>query len=177
LTSRLVGDHDELFWPCIWLGRWRVVGSLSDCWCHGTNRMCPAGMRISVRIFWCPLIDAAAHGVPSQTGRIRIARNAVSVSSEDARACRVRTACRISSGSYSGLPMQDTDCSGMSCGWPVRRSSRGMGYNSLCPLSWSSLAGWRRPHCSKGRFVESPSVYLGGGPLVSCLQASTLRVL
>jgi preprotein translocase subunit SecD len=48
-----------------------------------------------VRIISCPMIDTVAHGVSSHTGRMRIAKNARSVASEDARACG--TAWRMSS--------------------------------------------------------------------------------
>ncbi len=53
----------------------------------------------------CPLMAAEVHGESSQTGRTMTAKNGSSVCSEEAWAWR--TACSMSSGSYSGLAMHE----------------------------------------------------------------------
>ena len=67
--------------------------------------MCPAGFRMRVDMLWWPRIAAELHGVSSQTGNIKINRKGVSCDSEEERAWR--TALSISSGSYSGLAIQE----------------------------------------------------------------------
>jgi hypothetical protein len=64
----------------------RTVGSKSVCLCAGTKRMCPAGMRTSVDMLGCPRIEAAFHGVSSQTGRTSTTRSGVGESVDDASA-------------------------------------------------------------------------------------------
>jgi hypothetical protein len=81
------------------------MDSSSACLSAGINRMCPLGMRMSVDIFVWPRIAFDVHGESSHTGRTMTTRNGVSVCSEEARAWR--TACSISSGSYSGFAIQD----------------------------------------------------------------------
>jgi hypothetical protein len=67
--------------------------------------MCPAGIRMRVDILWWPLMAAEFHGVSSHTGRIITAKKGLSCASEEARAWR--TALSMSSGSYSGLAIQE----------------------------------------------------------------------
>ncbi len=54
---------------------------------------------------WCESIDCVLHGETSQAGRINTTRSGLGDLVEEAIACR--TVLRISSGSYSGLAMQD----------------------------------------------------------------------
>ena len=63
------------------------------------------GLRMCVDISVCPRIAFDVHGESSHTGRVITTRNGVSVCSEEARAWR--TACSMSSGSYSGFAMQE----------------------------------------------------------------------
>jgi hypothetical protein len=60
-------------------------------------------MRVS-RLRWLR-IPAEIHGVSSQMGSTKTTKKGVEVSSDEERACR--TACRMSSGSYSGLAVQE----------------------------------------------------------------------
>ncbi len=83
----------------------RSMDSSSVCLSAGTKRMCPLGMRMRVDIFWCPRMACDVHGESSHTGRVMTTRNGASVFSEDARAWR--TACSMSSGSYSGFAMHE----------------------------------------------------------------------
>ena len=81
------------------------VESSSVCLFAGTKRMCPLGMRMRVDMFLCPRMACDVHGESSHTGRVMTTRNGASVCSEDAKAWR--TACSMSSGSYSGFAMQE----------------------------------------------------------------------
>ncbi len=67
--------------------------------------MCPAGIRMRVDMLWWPLIAAEFNGVSSQIGRIKTTRKGVSCVSEEERAWR--TPLSMSSGSYSGLDIQE----------------------------------------------------------------------
>jgi len=80
------------------------VASL-DCLCAGTNRICPAGIQIRVHMLWWPRIAAEFHGVFSQPERIKTTRKEEYDDSNKASAWR--TALSISSGSYSGLDIQE----------------------------------------------------------------------
>ncbi len=73
--------------------------------CAGTTRMCPSGIWIRVGMLPWPLIATEFHGVVCQTGSIITTRNEVSVHIYEASAWS--TAISISSGSYSGLMMQE----------------------------------------------------------------------
>ncbi len=83
----------------------REVVSLSDCLWAGTNRMCPAGIWMSVSRLWWLRIGAEYQGVSSQTGSTMTIKKGVVVSVEDARACRI--VFLMSPGSYSGFAVQE----------------------------------------------------------------------
>ncbi len=81
------------------------IDSSSVCLSAGTKRMCPLGMRMRVgRLLW-PRMAFDVHGESSHTRRTMTTRNGASACSEYARAWR--TACSMSSGSYSGFAMQE----------------------------------------------------------------------
>ena len=79
----------------------REVVSLSYCLWAGTNRMCPAGIWVSVSMLWWLRIAAEYQGVSSQAGSTMATKKGVVLSVEEARACRI--AFLMSPGSYSGL--------------------------------------------------------------------------
>ncbi len=56
-------------------------------------------------VLGCESMDCVLHGESSQAGRIKTTRSGLGDVVEEASACRATL--RISSGSYSGLAMQD----------------------------------------------------------------------
>ncbi len=56
-------------------------------------------------VLGCESLDCVLHGESSHAGRIKATRSGLGDIVEEASACR--TTLRISSGSYSGLAMQD----------------------------------------------------------------------
>jgi hypothetical protein len=82
----------------------RIEVASSDCLCAGTNRMCPADIRMRDNVLWWPRVAAEFHSVSSRTGRIKIIKQGISLDFKEASAWR--TALSMSAGSYSGLAIQ-----------------------------------------------------------------------
>jgi len=57
-----VGDKDKFHWP---FRRGEDKCDLVGLFACGTNRMCPAGIRMRVDMLWWPQIVAEFHGVSS----------------------------------------------------------------------------------------------------------------
>ncbi len=83
----------------------RRAVSPSVCLWAGMNRMCPVGIWTRVSTLRWLRIPAEFQGISSQTGRTMTTKKGVVVCSDEPRAWR--TAFRMSSGSYSGLAIQE----------------------------------------------------------------------
>ncbi len=79
--------------------------SASNCLCVGTNFNWFAWIWVSIVVLGCEIMDCVLHGESSQAGRIKTTRSGLGDIVEEASAGR--SALRISSGSYSGLAMQE----------------------------------------------------------------------
>ena len=80
--------------------------SASNCLCVGMNLNWLAGIWARMVVLGCDSLDCVLHGESSQAGRMKTTRSSgLGDIVDEASACS--TALRISSGSYSGLAIND----------------------------------------------------------------------
>ncbi len=104
LTACFVCDNDH--YTGQFAGRRSEMSrSASNCLCAGTNLSWFDWIWASMVVLECDSMDCVLHGESYQAGWIKTTRSGIGEIVEEASACK--TALRLSSGSYSGLAIQD----------------------------------------------------------------------